>query len=136
MHHTIPEGHKVKPAVIFGASLVYIPAHQVRTSLSTALAYLKHAKGDCVILVSMPNQPTYSPQPRGKWYFTLVPINSNPDVDHGPLSSFTVATLHVASHEGRGGDMAVQIKLLLCFGSSKRPKLELIVETVLSRGPL
>ena len=63
VRHTIPEGPKGKPAVIFGASLVYIPARQARTSLSDALAYLKHAKGDCVILVSMPNQPMYSPQP-------------------------------------------------------------------------
>ena len=32
--------------------------------------------------------------------------------------------------------MAIRIKLPSCFGSSKQPKLELIVETVLSRGPL
>ena len=136
VHHTIPEGPKGKPAVIFGASLVYIPARQVQTSLSDTLAYLKHAKGDGVVLVSMPNQLTYSPQPQGRWYFTLVPINSNPGMDHGPVSSFALATLHVASREGQGGDMAVWIKLLPCFSSSKRSKLELIKETVLSRGPL
>ena len=32
--------------------------------------------------------------------------------------------------------MAIQIKLLPCFGSSKWPKMELIMESVLSRGPL
>ena len=32
--------------------------------------------------------------------------------------------------------MAIRIKLLPCFGSSKRPKTELIIETVLSRNPL
>ena len=57
-------------------------------------------------------------------------------MDRGPLSSFAAATLHVASCEGRGDDMAVQIKLLHCFGSSKCTKYELIVEAVLSRGPL
>ena len=56
---------------LFGASLVYIPACQSQTNLSDALSYLKHAKGDCVVLVSMPVKPTHSPQPRGNWYFTL-----------------------------------------------------------------
>ena len=32
--------------------------------------------------------------------------------------------------------MAIQIKLPPCFGSSKRTKYDLIVEAVLSRGPL
>ena len=107
VHHTLPAGNKGKPAVIFGASLVYILAHQARTSLSNALSYLRHAKKDCVILVSMPMKPMYSPQPQRNWYFTLLPINGNPDVDCGPLSSFAVATLHVASREGQGDDMAV-----------------------------
>ena len=93
LRHTLPEGNKGKPAVIFGALLVYIPARQARTSLSDALSYLKHAKGDCIILVSMPMKPTYSPQPRRNWYFTLLPINSDSGVDHGPLSLFAAATL-------------------------------------------
>ena len=42
----------------------------------------------------------------------------------------------VASREGCGGDMTIRIKLPPCFGSSKWPKTELIVESVLSRGPL
>ena len=42
----------------------------------------------------------------------------------------------MASCEGQGDDMAVQIKLLPCFGSSKHNKYELIMEAVLSRGPL
>ena len=83
VRHTLPEGNKGKPAVMFGASLVYIPACQSRTNLSDALSYLKCAKGDCVVLVSMPVKPTYSPQPQGNQYFTLLPINSDSDVDHG-----------------------------------------------------
>ena len=136
VHRTMPEGPKGKPAIIFRASLVYISACQACTSLSDALAYLKHAKGDCVILVSTHNQPTYSPQPRRRQYFTLVPINGDPNMDCGPLDSFAAATLHMASHEGRGGNMGIQIKLPPCFGSSKRSKLELIEGIVLSRDPL
>ena len=132
---TLPEGNKGKPAVVFGASLVYIPGHQAQTNLSDALSYLKHTKGDCVILVSMPMKLTYSPQPRRNRYFTLLPINGDSGVDRGPLSSFAVATLNVASHEGWGDDMAIRIKLP-CFGSSKCTKYELIMKAVLSRGPL
>ena len=116
---TLPEGNKGKPVVVFGASIVYIPAHQARTNLSDALSYLKCAKGDFIILVLMPMKPTYSPQPRRSWYFTLLPINGDSGMDHGPLSSFAAATLHMASHEGRGDNMAIQIKLPPCFGSSK-----------------
>ena len=57
-------------------------------------------------------------------------------MDCGPLSSFAVATLQVASREAQGNDMAIRIKLLPCFGSSKHTKYELIVEAILSRGPL
>ena len=34
VHRILPEGNKGKPAVVFGAFLVYIPAHQARTNLS------------------------------------------------------------------------------------------------------
>ena len=133
---TLPEGNKGKPAVVFGALLVYILACQARTNLSDALSYLKHAKGDCVVLVLMPIKPTYSPQPRGNWYFTLLPINGDSGMDCGPLSLFAAATLQVASRETQGNDMVIWIKLLPCFSSSKCTKYELIVEAVLSRGPL
>ena len=133
--YTLVSGPKGKP-VIYGALFVYIPAHQAQTSLTDALSYLKHSKVDCVVLVSTPIKPTYSPQPWRGRYFTMLPINGNPDTDHGPLSSFAAATLHVASREGRGDNMAIRIKLPPSFGSSKQPKMELIVESVLSRGPL
>ena len=134
--HTLPEGNKGKPAVVFGVSLVYILAHQARTNLSDALSYLKCTKGDCIVFVSMPIKPTYSPQPRGNWHFTLLPINRDSGMDRGPLSSFAAATLQVAGHEAQGNDMAVRIKLMPCFGSSKHTKSELIMQAILSRGPL
>ena len=66
----------------------------------------------------------------------MLPINGDPNADCGPLNSFTAATLLVASQEGQAGNMAIRIKLLPCFGSSKWLKTELIMETVLSRNPL
>ena len=41
---------------MFGVSFVLIPSHQVHTSLSDALSYLKCAKEDCVVLVSTNNE--------------------------------------------------------------------------------
>ena len=55
----------------------------------------------------MPMKLTYSPQPQGNRYFTLLPINGNPGTDRGPLSLFAVATLHMASCKGQGDDMAI-----------------------------
>ena len=57
-------------------------------------------------------------------------------MDCGPLILFAVATLQVASRESQGKDMAIRIKLPPCFSSSKHTKYELILEAVLSRGPL
>ena len=107
VRYTLPCTHKGKPAIVYWASFVSILTHQVQTSLSAALAYLKHAKEDCVVLVSTPTKLTYSPQPwRGK-YLILLPINSDPDVDRRPLGAFAAATLPIASREGRVGDMSI-----------------------------
>ena len=54
--HMLVVSHKGKPIVVYGASFVYIPAHQ-------ALKYLASAQEDCTVLVSMPIRPTFSPQP-------------------------------------------------------------------------
>ena len=136
VHYTLPSGYKGQPAIVFGASFVFIPTHQAWTNLCDTLSYLKHAMKDCVILVSMPMKPMYSPQPRRGKYLTLLPISSDPDIDRGPLHMFAAAVLPVASREGRGGEMPVRIKLPPCFRSSKWPKMELIWEPVFSRGLL
>ena len=65
VRYTLLACYKGQVAVVFGASFVLIPSHQVHTSLSDALSYLKSAKEDCVVLVSMPLKLTYSPQPWG-----------------------------------------------------------------------
>ena len=79
--YTLPARYKGQVAIVFGASVVLIPSHQVRTSLSDALSYLKCAKEDCVVLVSTPLKPMYSPQPWGGKPYTLLPISGNPDID-------------------------------------------------------
>ena len=119
VRYTLLSSYKGQPAIVFRASFVLIPAHQARTSLSDALSYLKHAMKDCVVLMSMPTKPMFSPQPRRGKHLTLLPISGDPDVDRGPLHSFMAATLPVASREGCGGDMPVCVKLPPCFGSSK-----------------
>ena len=61
--YMLPAPYKGQPAIVFGASFIFIPAHQARTNLCDALMYLKKAKEDCVIMVAMPASPKYSPQP-------------------------------------------------------------------------
>ena len=119
VQYMLPSSYQGQPAMVFGASFVFIPSHQVCTNLRDALSYLKHATKECVILVSTPAKPMYSPQPwRGK-YLTLLPISGNPDVDRGPIHTYVATTLPVASREGRSGDMPVCIKMPPCFRSSK-----------------
>ena len=81
VHYTLPAHYKGQVAIVFGASFVLIPSHQAHTRLSDALSYLKSAKEDCVVLVSTPSKPTYSPQPWGGKPYTLLPISGNPNVD-------------------------------------------------------
>ena len=136
VRYTLPVQHKGQLAIVFGVSFVFIPAFQACTTLRNALTFLKKVKEDSVVLVAMPAKPTFSPQPRKGRYLTLVPISSNPDVDRGPLHTFAAAHLPTASKEGRGGEMPVRVKMPSYFGSSKRPKTELIWEPALQRGPL
>ena len=136
VHYTLPTPYKGQPAIVFGASFVFIPTYQAHTNLRDSLTFLKNTKEDSVVLVAMLAKPTYSPQPRKSRYLTLLPISRNPDVDRGPLHAFATASLPMASKEGHGGDMPVHVKMPSCFGSSKRPKTELMWEPALQRGPL
>ena len=136
IRYTLPTPYKGQPAIVFGASFVFIPTYQARTNLCTGLTFLKNAKEDSVVLVATPSKPTYSPQPQKGRYLTLLPISGNPDVDRGPLHAFAATCLPVASKEGHGGDMPVRVKMPSCFGSSKRPKRELMWEPALQRGSI
>ena len=78
VRYTLLAHYKGQVAVVFGASFVLIPSHQARTSLSDALSYLKCAKKDCVVLVSMPSKLTYSPQPWGANPILYYPLAATP----------------------------------------------------------
>ena len=136
VRYTLPTPYKGQPAIVFGTSFIFVPAYQARTNLRDGLTFLKSTKEDSVVLVATPSKPTYSPQPRRGRYLTLLPISGSPDVDRGPLHTFTAASLPVASKEGHGSDMSVHVKIPSCFGSSKHPKRELMWEPALLRGPL
>ena len=136
VHHTLVVSHKGRPIIVFEVSFVYIPAHQAQTSLSDTLKYLVSVTEDCVVLVSMPIKLMFSPQPRQKKYYTLLPINGDPGADHSLIHSFARTTLLIASREGQSDGMVTHVKLPPYFGSSKWPKTELIKDPVLARGPL
>ena len=120
--HTLAVSNMGKLVVVYGASFVYTPAYQARTGLSDALEYLASITEDCIVLVLTPAHPMFSPQPRLKKYFTLLPIIRDPSVDRGPVHLFASATLLTASREGQPDGMVTYVKLPPCFRSSKRPK--------------
>ena len=64
VRYTLPTPYKGQPAIVFGASFVFIPTHQAHTNLRDGLTFLKSAKEDSIVLVATPSKPTYSPQPR------------------------------------------------------------------------
>ena len=136
VRYTLLACYKGQVAVVFRALFVLIPSHQAHTRLSDTLSYLKSVKEDCVVLVSTPSKLTYSPQPQGGKPYTLLPISGNPNIDRGPLHSFTAATLPIGSREGRGSEMPMRSKLPPCFRSSKQVRMELLWEPSLLRGPL
>ena len=70
VRYMLPTPYKGQPAIVFGASFVFIPAHQARTNLRDGLTFLKNSKEDSVVLVAMPSKPTYSPQPQRGRYLT------------------------------------------------------------------
>ena len=64
VRYTLPTPYKGQPAIVFGASFIFIPTYQACTNLCNGLTFLKNAKEDSVVLVAMLAKPTYSPQPR------------------------------------------------------------------------
>ena len=62
VRYTLPKGSDRKSAMVIGASFVFIPSRQARTTLCDALQFLKLSKRDSVVLVSMPANPTLSPE--------------------------------------------------------------------------
>ena len=97
VHHTLAVSNKGKPVVVYGATFVYILAHQARTGLSDTLNYLATSTEDCIVLVLTPADLMYSPQPQQGKYYTLLPISGDPAVDWGLVHIFTAATLLKAS---------------------------------------
>ena len=81
VRYMLPTPYKGQPAIVFGASFIFIPTCQARTNLRDGLTFLKNTTEDSVVLVAMPAKPTYSPLPRKSRYLTLLPISGNPDVD-------------------------------------------------------
>ena len=79
--YTLPTPYKGQPAIVFGASFIFIPTYQASTNLCDGLTFLKSTKEDSVVLVAMPSKPTYSPQPWRSRYLTLLPISGSPNVD-------------------------------------------------------
>ena len=96
IRYMLPTPYKGQPAIVFGASFVFVPTYQACMNLHNGLTFLKSAKEDSVVLVAMPSKPTYSPQPQRGRYLTLLPISGSPDVDRGPLHTFTAAGLPMA----------------------------------------
>ena len=78
VRYTLPARYKGQVAIVFGASFVLIPSHQVCTSLSDTLPFLKSVMEDCVVLVSMPSQLRYSPQPWGENPILYYPLAVTP----------------------------------------------------------
>ena len=78
VRYTLPARYKGQVAIVFGALFVLILSHQVHTSLSDALLYLKCVKEGCVVLVSTPSKPTYSPQLQGANPILYYPFAATP----------------------------------------------------------
>ena len=78
VRYTLPTPYKGQPTIVFGASFVFIPAHQAHTNLRDSLTFLKNAMEDSVVLVVMPSKPTYSPQPRRGRYLDSASYQRQP----------------------------------------------------------
>ena len=61
VRYTLPTPYKGQPAIVFGASFVFIPAYQAHTNLRDGLTFLKNAKEDSVVLVVTPAKPHILP---------------------------------------------------------------------------
>ena len=131
VRYTLPVRYKGQVAIVFGASFVLISYQPEGCPL-----VLEVCEGGLCGPSVHALEADVLPSTTGGKPYTLLPISGDPDVDRGPLHSFTATTLPIGSREGCGGEMPMHVKLPPCFRSSKRVRMELLWEPFLLRGPV
>ena len=126
---------KLYPSVpVYVLTTVYVPAIQERMRFLPALSGLHSLQMEAVVLIYMPKNCMYMPEPSSGNHYTLLPLTRDKDICIGALSTFAAAKLMVASTNSSSG-MGVHLKLPGRFG----PDLDnegLISELALCRGPI
>ena len=80
----------------YALTVVYIPSHQKRLLMKSALEAVFSTAGNAVALVGMPKdikQCTYMPEPANGEHYTLLPVSGDAETPSGSLSDFAAAML-------------------------------------------
>ena len=100
---------------MYRLTTVYVPAVQERMRFLPTLSGLHSFQMEAVILIYMPQNCMYMPEPSSGDHYDLLPLTRDKDICRGALSTFMAAKLTVAStHSSRG--MGVHLKLPGRFG--------------------
>ena len=121
-------------ALVYALTTVYVPAIQERLQFLTALTGLHNLQMEAAVLIYMPKNCIYMPEPSSGDHYTLLPLARDKKICIGALSSFAAAKLTVSSTHS-SSSMGVHLKLPGRFG----PDLDsdgLFSESALCCGPI
>ena len=121
----------------YGLTVVYLPSHQQRLTMASALEAVFKTEGNAVALAGMPKDYSdcaYMPEPSNGEHYTLLPVSGDAAITHGLVGDFAAAQLTKGSVHLQLGSQT-EVKLPGSFtDDSGNPGL--VDEDVYQRGPI
>ena len=123
--------------LFYGLTVVYLPSHQQRLTMVSALEAVFKTEGNAVALAGMPKDCSdcaYMPEPSNGEHYTLLPVSGDAAVTHGPVGDFAAAQLAKGSGHLQLGTRT-EVKLPGSF-THDSGNSGLVDEEVYQRGPI
>ena len=123
--------------LFYGLTVVYLPSHQQRLTMASALEAVFKTEGNAVALAGMPKDCSdcaYMPEPSNGEHYTLLPVSGDAAITHGPVGDFAAAQLAKGSvHLQIGTHTEVKLPGSFTHDSGNSG---LVDEEVYQRGPI
>ena len=123
--------------LFYGLTVIYLPCHQQRLTMASALEVVFKTEGNAVALAGMPKDCSdcaYMPEPSNGEHYTLLPVSGDAAITHGPVGDFAAAQLAKGSVHLQIGTHT-EVKLPGSFTHDSGDS-GLVDEEVYQRGPI
>ena len=123
--------------LFYGLTVIYLPSHQQRLTMASALEAMFKTEGNAVAFAGMPKDCSdcaYMPEASNGEHYTLLPVSGDAAITHGPVGDFAAAQFAKGSVHLRIGTHT-EVKLPGSF-THDSGNSGLVDEEVYQRGPI